>query len=239
MMCDETRSAKCSVFSAKLAVASRIGHFALSTLHFYLPMNRRTFTTTVLGTSGALAADPARAAGTTDVRLFRSRTRMPSTGSKGIYKATSDAATGDIGAPVLAAETASPSFLEIPPVKKYLDAVGEMGGATQKGGAVSAFAIDLPSGDPKLLNQVSSGGAGPCHVNVDKTGQVVGVANYSGGSCASYAVQADGSLSEAVSFFQHEGSSVNEKRQKGPHAHSFNYSPDGRFAFVCDLGLTR
>ena len=202
-------------------------------------MNRRTFATTLIGTAGALAASiPTRAtaAGTKYVVYFGPYTNAK-TGSKGIYKATFDAATGDLGAPVLAAETASPSFLEIHPSKKYLYAVGEMGGATQKGGAVSAFAIDLPSGDLKLLNQVSSGGAGPCHVNVDKTGKVVGVANYSGGSCASYAVQADGSLSEAVSFFQHEGSSVNEKRQKGPHAHSFNYSPDGRFAFVCDLGL--
>ena len=38
-------------------------------------------------------------------------------------------------------------------------------------------------------------------------------------------------------FVQHEGSSVNPKRQRGPHAHSINVSADDRFAFVADLGI--
>ena len=66
---------------------------------------------------------------------------------------------------------------------------------------------------------------------------MVGIANYGSGSVASYKVAADGGVSEAVSFIQHEGSSVNPKRQAGPHAHSINFSPDNRFAYVCDLGM--
>jgi 6-phosphogluconolactonase len=38
---------------------------------------------------------------------------------------------------------------------------------------------------------------------------------------------------------QHEGSSVNASRQKGPHAHSINLDPMNRFAFAPDLGLDK
>jgi len=204
-------------------------------------MKRRTFVTSLVGTAGVLAAGieaPASAAGSKFLVYFGPYTNAKS-GSKGIYVSAFDAASGALGDPSLAVETASPSFLEIHPSKKYLYAVGEMGDAKQKGGALSAFTIDSSSGKLTLLNQVSTVGQGPCHVNVDKTGKVVAAANYGSGSCASYQVKADGSLSYAASFHQHEGSSVNEKRQKGPHAHSVNFSPDGRFAFVCDLGLDK
>jgi 6-phosphogluconolactonase len=68
---------------------------------------------------------------------------------------------------------------------------------------------------------------------------MVAVANYGGGSVASYQILENGGLSEARSFVQHEGSSVNAKRQAGPHAHSFNMSSDHRFGFACDLGLDK
>jgi 6-phosphogluconolactonase len=76
-------------------------------------------------------------------------------------------------------------------------------------------------------------------VNVDATGKMAALANYGSGSVASYAIGAEGKVSEAASFIQHEGSSVDPKRQGGPHAHSVNFSPDNRFAFACDLGLDK
>lgn len=155
--------------------------------------------------------------------------------SKGIYRATFNSATGELGVPELAAETGSPSFLAISPAKTHLYSVGEAGQGDGK--AVSAFKLDLPGGELTKLNAVSAVGQGPCHVNTDKTGQMVGIANYGSGSTVSYKVAADGSLSEPVSFIQHEGSSVNPKRQAGPHAHSINFSPDNRYAYVCDLGM--
>src|SRR5262249_34572212 len=59
------------------------------------------------------------------------------------------------------------------------------------------------------------------------------------GSVASLPIKADGSLEKAASAIQHEGSSVVKGRQDGPHAHSFNFSPDNRFAFAADLGLDK
>jgi len=161
------------------------------------------------------------------------------TGSKGIHVSKFNVATGMLSEPAVAAETGSPSFLAIHPSKKYLYAVGEMGTPGQKGGGVSAFRIVQPDGRLTLINQVSSVGSGPCHISIDQTGKMAMVANYSGGSVASYAIAENGALSEAKTFVQHEGSSVNAKRQAGPHAHSLNRSPDNRFGFACDLGLDK
>ena len=65
------------------------------------------------------------------------------------------------------------------------------------------------------------------------------VANYGGGSVGCLPIEEDGRLGPATSFIQHERSSVNPRRQQGPHAHSVNLDVAGRFAFVADLGLDK
>ncbi|OYW74253.1 MAG: hypothetical protein B7Z37_18530 [Verrucomicrobia bacterium 12-59-8] len=161
-------------------------------------------------------------------------------GSKGVYVARFNTATGELTEPRLAAEAGNPGFLAIHPSKKYLYTIGDVTTADgKKGGGISSFSIDKKAGKLTLINQASGVGVGPCHVAVDKTGQMAALANYGSGSIASFAISADGSVSEAVSFFQHEGSSIDPKRQAGPHAHSVNFSPDNRFAFACDLGLDK
>ncbi|MBN2593887.1 MAG: lactonase family protein [Sedimentisphaerales bacterium] len=156
-------------------------------------------------------------------------------GSKGIYRSVLDTNTGILSAPVLAAETKNPSFLEIHPNGRFLYAVSESGGA----GTVSAYAIDPDTKNLTLLNSQPSGGSGPCHVNIDHAEKNVLVANYGSGSALVIPIKSDGSLAEPTCFVQHEGASVNPQRQKGPHAHSINLSPDNRFAFVADLGLDK
>ncbi|HEV3443148.1 MAG TPA: lactonase family protein [Gemmataceae bacterium] len=160
--------------------------------------------------------------------------------SKGIYRLELDLGTGKLSDPTLAAEVVSPSFLAIHPNQRYLYAVTEtsdFGG--KRSGAVSAFALDPKSGALKLLNVQASGGAGPCHLVVDRQGKNVLLANYGGGSAGVLPIQEDGSLGEMSSFLQHRGKSVNPQRQEGPHAHSINVAPDNRFAFVADLGLDK
>lgn len=154
-------------------------------------------------------------------------------GSKGIYRSTLDPETGELSAPVLAAEAKNPSFLEIHPNGKFVYAVSESG----PDGIVSAYAIDKETGLLQFLNQQPSGGSGPCHVNIDHTGRNALVANYSSGSVSVIPIEPDGKLAKPTGFVQHEGSSINANRQKGPHAHSVNLSPDNRFAFVADLGI--
>lgn len=158
--------------------------------------------------------------------------------SKGIYAFDLDAASGQLKEIGLAAEAVDPSFLAVHPNGRFLYAVNETSEfAGQKSGAVSAFAIDRSTSKLKLLNQVPSGGAGPCHISLDKTGKFVFVANYDGGSIASFPIRDDGSLGPASSLIQHHGSSVNKERQEAPHAHWIGASPDNRFVLAADLGL--
>ena len=156
-------------------------------------------------------------------------------GSEGIYRSVLNTETSELSDPVLAVKAENPSFLEIHPSGKLLYAVSESG----RTGTVSAYAIDGNTGNLKLLNSRPSGGSGPCHVNIDYAGKNVLVANYGSGSASVIPIKSDGSLAEPTGVVQHEGSSVNPQRQKGPHAHSVNLSPDNRFAFVADLGLDK
>jgi 6-phosphogluconolactonase len=153
-------------------------------------------------------------------------------GSRGIYRFDLDLATGTPTAPVLAAETKSPSFVVLHPSRRFLYAVGEAGGA---GGTVSAFSVDA-GGDLKLLNTQPSGGGGPCHLIVDPAGRNVLVANYGGGSVAVLPVAQDGLLAAPSSVRQHQGSGPNTRRQERPHAHGVVLDAAARFAFVPDLG---
>lgn len=158
-------------------------------------------------------------------------------GSEGIYISEFDGNSGALSTPRLVAELANPSFLAIHPNRETLYAVSEVSRTDDSpGGSVTAYRIDSRTGDLEKLNQQPSGGAGPCHLSVEPAGRAVIVANYGGGSCAAYPIEEDGSLAPAGTVIQHEGSSINPKRQAAPHAHSANPSPDGKFAFVTDLG---
>jgi 6-phosphogluconolactonase len=199
-------------------------------------LNRHCLALLIVLSAGLLAPAIARAQAPTKMRVYIGT--YTGEKSKGIYLSTLDLASGKLSAPEVAAELVSPSFLAIHPSGKYVYAVGEIADFQgKKAGAVSALAVDPHSGKLKLINQQPSGGGGPCHVSVDPRGICVLAANYGGGSVCSFPVGADGSLKEGGSVIQHKGSSVNEKRQKEPHAHSINVGPQGKYAFAADLGL--
>src|SRR5713101_7180870 len=120
---------------------------------------------------------------------------------KGIYRFDLDPATGHLSHRALAAETTNPSFLTVHPNHRVLYAVGELDHFQGKSsGAISAFAIDPKTGDLTLLNQQPSGGAGPCHLVVDKQGKHVLAANYSGGSLCVLSIDSNGRLGPATAF---------------------------------------
>jgi 6-phosphogluconolactonase len=179
-----------------------------------------------------VATPPARAQYIAYVGTYTNQRPTPK--SKGIYAYRFDAKTGKFTSIGLAAETSSPSFVAVSPNHKFLYAANE-----NNQGTVSAFAIDAATGMLKPLNSVSSKGSGPCYVSLDKTGKWLFAANYNNGSVASFPVSADGSLGEAISAIQHQGSSVNRSRQAGPHAHEAVVSPDNKLLFVPDLGMDK
>jgi 6-phosphogluconolactonase len=156
--------------------------------------------------------------------------------SEGIYVYSMDTISGKLEYVSKATGIKNPSFLALHPSGNYLYSVNEVSNFDgQRAGALSAFAIDADGG-LSFLNQQSSGGALPCHLVVDQTGQYVLAANYNGGSVCMVPIRDDGSLGTVSGFVQHEGSSVDPERQQEPHAHSINLSPDNRLAFAPDLG---
>lgn len=158
--------------------------------------------------------------------------------SKGIYALRFDPASGKSTPLGVMAETTNPSFLAVDRAGKYLYAANEVpdykGG---KSGGVSAFAIDRKTGKLTFLNEVASRGADPCHLSLDQTGKYLLVANYTGGSVASFPILPDGRLGDPSSVIQHTGHGPNPERQEAPHAHEIQLTPDNRFAIAADLGL--
>ncbi len=130
----------------------------------------------------------------------------------------------------------SPFFMALSPDRRFLYSIDEFGG---KDNFVAAFAVEGRAGDLRPLNRQNTGGTASCFIDVDPSGQSVLVANYSSGNVASLPVKNDGSLGEAVSFFQHSGSSIDPQRQKSPNAHCFVVSPDGEHALAADLGIDK
>jgi len=160
--------------------------------------------------------------------------------AEGIYRCRFDPGTGALTIEGAVPGVVNPSYLALDSQRRYLYAVEEIDDHEgHQSGAVSAFALNSASGDLTWLNRQATGGTAPCHVSVDSTGRWVLVANYGSGSIAAYPIEEGGWLGAASGFVQHEGGSVNEQRQQGPHAHMIVSDPENRRIFVNDLGLDK
>ena len=135
-------------------------------------------------------------------------------------------------------------FLALSPDQRYLFSIDVPGDFGTDPGYVIAW--EILDGDGRLgrINRQSTHGIGPCHIGVDPSGRCLVVANYTTGSVASMPIAADGSLGELASSFRHDGAdhlggdgAASADHRATPHAHCAEVSPDGRFVFVCDLGL--
>ena len=153
-------------------------------------------------------------------------------GSKGIYAAVLDTQTGKLGEAGLVAEIGSPGFLALHPDGHSLYAVG-----TDDEPVVAAYRIEQEGG-LVLRNTTPIGDGGGAHISVHPSGAFLLTAQYGGGSVALFPIAPDGSVQPRAQLIEHSGGSgVVAARQDKPHPHWTGYSPDGRFAFVPDLGL--
>jgi 6-phosphogluconolactonase (cycloisomerase 2 family) len=120
-----------------------------------------------------------------------------------------------------------------------------------KEGTVSALAIDRADGKLKLLNTVSSGGAGPTFVSIHPSGRFLLAANYFGGSVAVLPILADGRLGAATDV-KHDAGKIGPTRATSAppgsfafsghdrtHAHMIQADPSGRLVLHTDLGLDK
>lgn len=157
------------------------------------------------------------------------------TSSEGIYVYSFNETTGELTYKNKVTGIDNPSYLTVSPDKKYVYAISESG----ENSSVSAFNYDVASGRLTFINKQSSGGRGPCYVEVDQTGKFVFTANYGSGSLAAVPVLADGSLGADLQQIDHEGASMVKPSQKSPRMHSVVMAPDNKYLIASNLGTDK
>jgi len=190
----------------------------------------------------AMAALPLTAAATTYDLLVGSYTEGE---RPGLYAYRFDGATGKLDAkPWQQLRLDNPSWLVLSPDQTHVYAVNENGpGARDAVGRASALVLD-PQHRLRLDNQVSTLGDHPTHASLAPDGRYLLVANYSvdadpGGTLAVLPIDAQGRLQPVTQLSSYQASKVDRERQLSAHIHSVNFAPDGKTAYVADLGGDR
>ena len=134
----------------------------------------------------------------------------------------------------------NPSYLTLAPNGKFLYAAnGETVNDSMNFGSISAYAVDASTGKLTHINDKSSYGSDPCHIQIDHGGKSLFISNYNNGRLVFYNLKADGSISDNYRIFQDTGKSVNPARQESAHVHSTLVSPNDKYVYVDDLGLDK
>jgi len=155
-----------------------------------------------------------------------------------IFRAEFNEKTGELSAPAKVADYQAPGFLALHPQKPILYSIGSPHSAfADRSGSVAGFAIGADH-SLSFLGEASSGGRGPCHLQVDASGKFLGVANYADGSVATVAIDAMGAPSGDPQVQQNDGSGPTA-RQKGPHAHGAYFNAANDRLIVPDLGADK
>ncbi|WP_372773333.1 lactonase family protein [Mangrovibacterium sp.] len=159
--------------------------------------------------------------------------------SDGIYAYKFNPENGELVFDQVTENRENPSFIGISRNNRFLYAVSEVNDYNHlDSGSVTAYGIE-PDGRLTKLNQVATLGNHPCHIAVAPDGETMVASNYTSGSISIYQVKPDGSLVENPQLIQHVGFGPDSQRQKGPHAHSAQFSDDGKTIMTADLGLDK
>lgn len=154
--------------------------------------------------------------------------------SEGIYVYDFDEASGRLTLIQTVDTTANPSFITVNEKNHCLYAVTE-----GRESSLSAYRIDPETGKLTYLNTVPCDGSAMCHVTTTADAKAAYTAMYGSGHIVAFEITEDGSLGKVLNTFQHEGKGINPQRQEHQHAHSVTVSPDGRYAYACDLGMDK
>ena len=151
--------------------------------------------------------------------------------SEGAYSLPFDGSPGLVE-PRLVTAIENPSFAAVDSRTNRIYVVSET-----QAGQVAAYRVSNGV-EWDLINTVSSMGAYPCYVSLSPGGRQLAVANYGTGNIAVYNInRSTGELTGQPQVRQHSGTGPNASRQEGPHAHWVEWSRDGRFVYVVDLGI--
>jgi 6-phosphogluconolactonase len=143
--------------------------------------------------------------------------------SKGIYYYDFNTETGKLTNKKLAVEAVNPSFIAYSTNKEFLYAVSE----SDAGSLVASYKVNK-NGTLTFINNTSSNGNGPCHVQLNKESTKAVVSNYGGGTVSIYNVEKNGSLTNAFQVINNNTPGIKA------HAHSAKFYNNE--LFIADLG---
>ncbi|TCM92868.1 6-phosphogluconolactonase [Paenibacillus sp. BK033] len=157
--------------------------------------------------------------------------------NSGVYRYEFDAAEGTLTLKEQVSGLKNPTFLNVDAAKNRLYAIAE--GADAEGAKVGdAVAFSIEVGGLAPLNRKLAITAPSCHIQRDANSEFVLLCSYHGGRISLVSLSDNGEIGEILDIQQHEGSGPHPN-QKTPHPHSTNFSPDGNYIFVPDLGIDR
>jgi 6-phosphogluconolactonase len=129
----------------------------------------------------------------------------------------------------------NPSFLTLDKGQGHLYAVH--GGEVSE---VSAYARDRRTGRLSFLGRQGSGGRNPVHLDIDASGRLLAVANYTAGTVAALPIGDDGTLGPPGAILDQRGDPGPDPiEQASAHPHHIPFDRDRRFLIVPDKGLDR
>jgi 6-phosphogluconolactonase len=190
--------------------------------------SRRTFL------QSAAAVSVAAAASRSFAQSSRHRVFIGCNKPDGILAFDWNPATAEFAAAGVAASIANVDWIIYSADRKVLFAASEVDSFNGKPtGEVASFSVE--NGKLRPLSAQNAASKGTCHIALDHTGHTLLVADYGGGSAASFLVD-QGKLSKMVWTEHYTGHGPVTDRQEAAHAHFASYSPDNRFAYINDLG---
>ncbi|REE66494.1 6-phosphogluconolactonase [Paenibacillus taihuensis] len=151
---------------------------------------------------------------------------------EGISAMLLDTETGAISRLSGLAGVLNPSFLRVNKAGTHLYVVSETGAEP---GSVLSYALTGDTGGLTSINDASTLGGSPCHVELHPSERLLVATNYTGGNFCLYAIGEDGSV-ELADHIVHSGRGPRDDRQEAPHPHSATVDPAGRYVLVADLG---
>lgn len=155
----------------------------------------------------------------------------------GVYRYEFDATEGTLTLQDQVSGLKNPTFLNVDAANNRLYSIAE--GADAEGAKVGdAVAFSTEGSGLAQLNRKLAITAPSCHVQRDEDSGFVLLCSYHGGRISLVSLTDNGEIGELLDIQQHEGSGPHPN-QKSPHPHSTNFSPDGKFIFVPDLGIDR
>ena len=126
-------------------------------------------------------------------------------------------------------EVCNPSLVCIDEKRKRIYAVNERKEYLGRfGGGVTEISYN-EEGSMKVESTYNTEGTDPCHIILSPDGSFLAIANFASGALSIFELEESGAMTGERKVFRHEGRSVHPIRQKGPHAHSAVFSPDGRY----------